>query len=207
MAQFRRVCKSEICCVARSYGTQRFQQNHYETLDVSSKASQKEIRQAFIKLSKKLHPDTSGKQGHTDFVKLNEAYTVLGKENTRRQYDLDLKYQKYQPSYTHNSQYAQYGSQWEYEVRSAGGPWPPPQQPKSQLGFIIAMICFGLGLLQFIVMLYSLKVRKFVILRNAQIENNYENIRNAERIKTNTSAIKDLDSLEDLGKYLTEDSN
>ncbi|XP_070524736.1 uncharacterized protein [Cardiocondyla obscurior] len=132
---------------------------------------------------------------------------ILGKENTRRQYDLDLKYQKYQPSYTHNSQYAQYGSQWEYEVRSAGGPWPPPQQPKSQLGFIIAMICFGLGLLQFIVMLYSLKVRKFVILRNAQIENNYENIRNAERIKTNTSAIKDLDSLEDLGKYLTEDSN
>ncbi|GAB1866854.1 DnaJ-like protein 60 [Camponotus japonicus] len=147
MAQLLRVCKPEICCVFRSYGTHRYQpSNHYETLNVSPNASQKEIRRAFIRLSKQLHPDTSGKHSHTDFVKLNEAYSILGKENTRRKYDLDLKYTKYNPSYTYNTQNRQYGSQWEYEVRAAGGPWPPPKQnPNAYFGHLIAFLFLTLG--------------------------------------------------------------
>lgn len=56
---------------------------------------------------RQLHPDTSGKQSYTDFVRLNEAYKILGKETTRHQYDFDLKYSRYNPSYMHNSQYTQ----------------------------------------------------------------------------------------------------
>jgi len=208
MAQFLRVCKPEVCCVARSYGTRRYQQNHYETLNVSPDASQKEIRQAFIRLSKQLHPDTSGKQSHVDFVKLNEAYKILGKENMRRQYDFDLKYNRYNPSYTYSSQNTKYGSQWEYEVRTAGGPWPPPQQqPNAYFGLLIALACFGLGLLQIIFMLYSMKVRKIVTLRHARIENDYQQVRDAAPIKTNNFAVKDLNSVEDLDEYLTKDSS
>ncbi|KAG5325921.1 DNJC4 protein, partial [Acromyrmex heyeri] len=210
MAQFIRVCKSEICCVARSYGTWRYQQNHYEILNVSPDASQKEIRQAFIKLSKQLHPDTSGKQGHNDFVKLNEAYMILSKENTRRQYDFDLKYNKYNPSYVNNSQNTRYSSQWEYEVRTAGGPWPPPppQTPNEYFGLLVALACIGLGLLQFVFMFYSMKVRKIVALRHTLIENKYKQIRKSAHIKADKFSIKDLNSEENFKKYLTaEDSS
>ncbi|XP_018402177.1 PREDICTED: dnaJ homolog subfamily C member 4-like [Cyphomyrmex costatus] len=207
MAQFLRVCKPEICCVARSYGTRRYQQNHYEILNVSPDASQKEIRQAFIKLSKQLHPDTSGKQGHADFVRLNEAYMILGKENTRRLYDFDLKY-KFNPSHIYNSQNMQYSSQWEYEVRTAGGPWPPPpQQPNTNFGLLIALGCIGLGLLQLIFIFYSIKVRKIVALRNALIEHKYQQIRESVHIKADKFSIKDLNSEEDFKEYLTEDSS
>ncbi|XP_011875952.1 PREDICTED: dnaJ-like protein 60 [Vollenhovia emeryi] len=205
MAQFLRVCKPEICCVARSYGTRRYQQNHYETLNLSSDASQKEIRQAFIRLSKQLHPDTSGKQDHADFVRLNEAYKILGKENTRRQYDFDLKYSRCNPSYIYNSQNTQYGSQWEYEVRAAGGPWPPSQKkPDAHFGVLIALACFGLGLLQAVFMMYSINVRKTALLRNARIENEYQQIRDSAHIKTSQFAIRDLNSLENLNEYLTQ---
>ncbi|TGZ38114.1 DnaJ-like protein 60 [Temnothorax longispinosus] len=245
MAQFLRVCKPEICCVARSYGTQRYQQNHYETLNVSPDASQKDIRQAFIRLSKRLHPDTSGKQDHADFVKLNEAYTILGKESARRQYDFELKYCRYNPSYTYHSQSTcilrifafafpdlclllhvhveaknlmqlmqlpyccrQYGSQWEYEVRTAGGPWPPSQQkPNAFFGLLIALVFCGLGLLQLIFMFYTIKVRKIVTLRNARIENEYQQIRNSAHTRTNQFVIKNINSAEDLNEYLTKDGN
>ncbi|XP_018318065.1 dnaJ homolog subfamily C member 4 isoform X1 [Mycetomoellerius zeteki] len=203
MAQFLRVCKLEIYCVARSYGIRRYQQNHYEILNVSSDASQKEIRQAFIKLSKQLHPDTSGKQDHADFIRLNEAYTILSKENTKRQYDFDLKYNKYNPSYVHNSRNTQYSSQWEYEVRTAGGVWPPPpQKPNEYFGLLVALMCVGLGLLQFIYIYYT-KVKKIAALRNTLIENEYKQIRESARNKANEFSINDLNSEEDLKKYLT----
>ncbi|XP_012524194.1 dnaJ homolog subfamily C member 4 [Monomorium pharaonis] len=207
MAQYFRVCKPEICCVTRSYGTWRCQQNHYEILNVSPDASQKDIRQAFIRLSKQLHPDTSGKQGHSDFVRLNEAYKILGKENTRRQYDFYLKYNKYNPSYTSNPHNMRYGSQWEYEVRTAGGPWPPPpQKPNEYFGLLIALACFGLGLLQVSFMLYSIKVRKAVILRNTQIEYEYQQIRKAALVRHNNQyTIKDINSPEDLNEYLSKE--
>lgn len=59
--------------------------------------------QTFVLLCQ-LHPDTSGKQDHADFVRLNEAYMILGKETTRRQYDFDLKYNRYRSSYIYNPQ-------------------------------------------------------------------------------------------------------
>jgi len=102
----------------------------------------------------------------------------------------------------------QYRSQWEYEVRTAGGPWPPPQQKSNPyFGLIIALVFFGLGLLQVVFMLYSMKVRKAGALRSARIEYEYQQIRNAARIRTNNQfSIKDFNSIEDLDKYLTKDS-
>lgn len=102
----------------------------------------------------------------------------------------------------------QYGSQWEYEVRTAGGPWPPPQQkPNAYFGILIALACFGLGLLQVIFMFYSIKIRKTVILRNARIEYEYQQIRDLALIKNNKYALKDLNSVEDFNEYLTKDSS
>lgn len=63
---------------------------HYEVLGVSRKATQDEIKAAYINLSKQLHPDMnkSDPKFHEKFVRVNEAYNVLGKPSLRRDYDM-----------------------------------------------------------------------------------------------------------------------
>ena len=39
-----------------------------------------------------MHPDVKGKESHSEFVKINEAYNVLSKESLRRQYDINLEH-------------------------------------------------------------------------------------------------------------------
>ncbi|XP_063915192.1 dnaJ-like protein 60 isoform X2 [Zophobas morio] len=69
----------------------RLYQTHYEVLKLSKNCSPKEIKSAFIKLSKQHHPDVNkSKQSHAKFQQINEAYKVLGKPESRRDYDLGL---------------------------------------------------------------------------------------------------------------------
>ncbi|GFR66116.1 DnaJ-like protein 60 [Elysia marginata] len=73
------------------------QKSHYEILNVSKSATTDEIRQAFINLSKIWHPDknTNDPTRHQMFVQINEAYSILSKPLSRRDYDLSLDAQKY----------------------------------------------------------------------------------------------------------------
>lgn len=65
--------------------------NYYEILGVSKAATKEEIREAYLKLAKKYHPDTSKEENAEEMMtKINEAYNVLGDENKRAKYDLDL---------------------------------------------------------------------------------------------------------------------
>nr|XP_020657429.1 dnaJ homolog subfamily C member 4 [Pogona vitticeps]XP_020657430.1 dnaJ homolog subfamily C member 4 [Pogona vitticeps] len=63
--------------------------SYYDLLGIKKDATQEEIKRAFFCKSKKLHPDSNPRDPdlHNQFVKLNEAYTVLSKESSRRQYD------------------------------------------------------------------------------------------------------------------------
>jgi len=69
--------------------------SHYATLGVANNATVEEIKAAYFKLSKELHPDVNiGKDGLEDknnkFVRINEAYSVLGNARERRSYDLQM---------------------------------------------------------------------------------------------------------------------
>ncbi|XP_071440884.1 dnaJ homolog subfamily C member 4-like [Hetaerina americana] len=66
---------------------------HYEILHLNRDATSKEVRDAFIKLSKQMHPDKNVNDplNHLKFVKLNEAYSVLSRPNKRSAYDLSLR--------------------------------------------------------------------------------------------------------------------
>ncbi|XP_067681532.1 dnaJ homolog subfamily C member 4-like [Haliotis asinina] len=68
---------------------------HYEVLGVEKSASTEDIRKAFLKLSKQLHPDVNRNdpKTHEKFVKLNAAYSVLSKSSDRHDYDLSLSSQ------------------------------------------------------------------------------------------------------------------
>ncbi|XP_052767559.1 dnaJ homolog subfamily C member 4-like isoform X9 [Mya arenaria] len=82
-----------IACLARSVNflVARFQ-SHYTVLGISQNATQKQIREAYIELSKKHHPDQNkGVNSSSEkFQKINEAYSVLSKDISRRDYDRTL---------------------------------------------------------------------------------------------------------------------
>jgi curved DNA-binding protein len=80
--------------------------DYYATLGVAKNATEKEIKQAFRKLARKLHPDVNpgDKSAESKFKEINEAYEVLGDPAKRKKYD-------------------ELGANWRaYEQAGAGGP-------------------------------------------------------------------------------------
>ncbi len=66
--------------------------NYYETLKVSPKASRNEIKSAYRRLARKLHPDKNNGSEQTalSFAAIAEAYAVLGDPKERATYDQQI---------------------------------------------------------------------------------------------------------------------
>ena len=67
--------------------------SHYETLGLSSNASEVEIKRAYRTLSFKYHPDRNPAAEAEDQIrKINDAYEILGDTQKRKQYDTELRF-------------------------------------------------------------------------------------------------------------------
>lgn len=68
-------------------------EDYYALLGVPKTASQEEIKKAYRKLSKQFHPDVNpnNREAEEKFKKINEAYSIVGDENKRKEYDNPLK--------------------------------------------------------------------------------------------------------------------
>mmetsp|Transcript_13826 Transcript_13826/g.15762 ORF Transcript_13826/g.15762 Transcript_13826/m.15762 type:complete len:176 (+) Transcript_13826:184-711(+) len=64
--------------------------NYYKILGVSKRASPQEIKKAFTKLAKKLHPDLNKDVSPESFRSVAEAYKVLSDKSKRRRYDMGV---------------------------------------------------------------------------------------------------------------------
>jgi len=64
-------------------------QNYYDILGVSRNASDKDIKSAYRRMARKLHPDVNpdDSRAQNQFKKVNEAYEVVGDPARRKDYD------------------------------------------------------------------------------------------------------------------------
>jgi molecular chaperone DnaJ len=65
---------------------------HYQTLEINPTATATEIKAAYRRLAKKLHPDRNEDAGHEAIARLNIAYETLSDPLRRRTYDQQQHY-------------------------------------------------------------------------------------------------------------------
>ncbi|CAG2230928.1 unnamed protein product [Mytilus edulis] len=83
------------CTVIRCISTQ----NHYANLKIKPNASVKEIKEAYINLTKEHHPDSNlnDNANHDQFLKISESYQILIDLKKRQEYDQSKGYSKKPP--------------------------------------------------------------------------------------------------------------
>jgi|UniRef100_A0A6C0IJ40 DnaJ-class molecular chaperone len=68
--------------------------NHYQVLGVSENASESEIKKAYRGMSLKYHPDKNNTtEAQSKMHEINDAYSVLGDNEKKKQYDNQRKFQ------------------------------------------------------------------------------------------------------------------
>lgn len=211
MAQIFRMYKFEVPIVIRHYGNythqQRSKSNYYDTLHVSTNATPKEIKDAYIKLSKKMHPDSGNEGSHSEFVKINEAYSVLSKRTTKRDYDMSLKYNY---TYTGSSHGTYSGNRkgpyktytdWGFVDPSQYREYNRKQARQALLGCIVLMLIGTF--VQFMFIQKSLDFsRQLALERNARYTAEFER---AKELAKHRTVEEQLQSISDLHENLKFD--
>ncbi|XP_076281550.1 dnaJ-like protein 60 [Lasioglossum baleicum] len=210
MAQIFRMYKFEVPIVIRHYGNyshqQRSKSNYYDTLHVSTDATQKEIKDAFIKLSKKTHPDCGSEGSHSEFVKINEAYSVLSKRTTKRDYDMSLKYNYTYTGSSHvvrsanrNGPYKTYAD-WGFVDPSQHREYNRKEATQALLGCIVLMLIGAFVQFMFI-QRSAVFNRQLALERSARYAAEYERLKEVSKHRTVEEQLQSISDLQENFKF------
>ncbi len=104
--------------------------DYYEVLGVSKDASTEDIRRAYRKKARTLHPDYAGPESEEAFKELSQAYEVLSDPQKRERYDLGIPVN----GSAGGAQYGSFGfaDLFETVFSTMGGGFGPPTGPGSR---------------------------------------------------------------------------
>lgn len=107
--------------------------DYYETLGVARDASAEQIKKAYRKLARELHPDVAGEAGEERFKDVARAYEVLSNPEKRQQYDMGVD--PTSPGGAAGGGFGQgFGFQDIFETFFGGGGQPSGPVPRARRG-------------------------------------------------------------------------
>nr|XP_034189761.1 dnaJ homolog subfamily C member 4-like [Osmia lignaria] len=177
MAQICRMNKSEVPVLIRILNSnyrccKRHKTNYYDVLRIPQDATQKEIKEAFIRLSKEMHPDCGNKGSHDDFIKLNEAYSVLSKKDTKHYYDFEVKYNDSANCDFHSHRFYNFNDLCEVQNNEQFG-----KDKAKVLGVCVAIMIFGTIMQLIRIKMWSDFNKRAAAERNLKRELEYQNFK------------------------------
>ncbi|KAG6442452.1 dnaJ-like protein 60 [Manduca sexta] len=167
----------------RFYGVSR--KSHYEVLNLRKNCTDKEIKEAFIKMSKEFHPDKNkDAKAQEKFVQIVEAYNVLGKPSSRAQYDgmrevfTGPSPYVYKPhvhyNFRKNPQYSYYDSTGQSQSAKANAKsYYGVDGIKKLPNYYIILICFGVAFIGVVLQIYVIRNTYVLQQRQAQEKSKY----------------------------------
>ena len=124
----------------------------YALLGVAPDADSEEIRAAYRTLAKLYHPDSAapGEESIEKFIRVQQAYDVVGDPEKREQYDLERARRAAAPEHAEQLQ-----REFDELQARSGGPAPPAPPPKPGLFtrnrvFFVGTVLLVVGALSFI---------------------------------------------------------
>ncbi|KAJ8719731.1 hypothetical protein PYW08_011906 [Mythimna loreyi] len=158
-----------IRALLRCYSLAR--KNHYEVLNLRRNCSDKEIKEAFIQMSKEYHPDKNkDAKAQDSFVRIVEAYEVLGKPSSRARYDslteIESNSHAASSAYTHAYKshvpynlrnHPQYSYYYETQAPPRSAHRNESAPVKKIPNYVIIVMCTGVALLGIILQVFVIR--------------------------------------------------
>ncbi|KAI5643306.1 dnaJ domain-containing protein [Phthorimaea operculella] len=195
-----------INTLVRCYSLSR--KSHYDVLGLRKNCTEKDIKDAFIKLSKEYHPDKNkDANAQQHFVRIVEAYNVLSKSSSRSQYDHTMQspYQNASSSgYYRAHSYARYSEpppnyyNYYYEAqqkrrqnaRQAGTPYYGDLGVMKIPKYVLVLLCFGIATIGTVLQVFVIREmyvvqKRQALERSRHLSEELDRVRQAAEGKTN----------------------
>lgn len=99
----------------KSFSTINLDKDYYKILEITPAASDKEIKEAYINLVKKYHPDVTGGASTEHFKEISNSFKILSDKNMKNFYDRNsFKVTQYNYSTNMHSSNDKHGSNSDY---------------------------------------------------------------------------------------------
>ncbi|CAG9788352.1 unnamed protein product [Diatraea saccharalis] len=170
--------------VIRCYSFAR--KSHYEILRLRKNCTEKEIKEAFIKMSKEYHPDKNKDAAAQDkFVQIVEAYNVLSKAGSRAKYDSAQNssdstyvYRTYNPYNMRRNSNTQYSYQYQTHSQnsqntSQSNSFYGVKGLKKVPNYVIILLCCSLAMVGCLLQMFVIREMYMIQRRQANEKSKY----------------------------------